>query len=712
MTNTFDFLDYNFSGLISIFAALIGMAYPLILQSIQRVNEMYHSTWLSGYVQKQKPIKRFNAILIIAIVFAILNPFLLREFNDNEVVCVVLALSHSLVTLLLLIATVSLYHFLQLTTRPFDLLKYIEDNPINGKPEGAVIYISQIAKFASDENDKQLYIESSSSVYRVFRDFRRNGLTFESYPKQAQDTLWMLTQYYAERPIGLMANSSLLCSTHFEIDQYIPFSDGDFVYIWRTLDTVLQTGSESFISGYWSFADQHYRFVLKNHLVEHREDIEIKAFHDRYLEFHTMLGALLVFNKRYSLLKTLMYFSNEEPPYYSLVPGSFDRIKTSLISLCKKTEYPFALAHSYLMDGMTSDVKCDNDILATAYRYHAILMIRLFTINDYFVFSKSKDVPSVTAANIEDIEREVQIMNRLKSYVSDYYTTDFLKESLLFVPDQSDVMALIDQYIGACNNKITDIKKTHNIDPNKVEYIKENMIQTAQQPLHIPSEADASGDFSKYNSVYLPVYWHFPISTDIVESGTYTNASNLPELIVQTLNNQIYKIYNSLFIRINAVAEFTIDFKDVKKALNQMQIDDSYAVISLGVYFGTFDEIYSKGVDLFEWDGDDMSYHGVRFYNVPSASNSLIVIKKDDLPYVTIADNDDDSVSEVGEGLGLFSNISMIGKETIDENQVELRTRRCVSFHYVKDMKYVRLIIKHYSDKELDLNKIDGSILT
>lgn len=58
MTNTFDFLDYNFSGLISIFAALIGMAYPLILQSIQRVNEMYHSTWLSGYVQKQKPIKR------------------------------------------------------------------------------------------------------------------------------------------------------------------------------------------------------------------------------------------------------------------------------------------------------------------------------------------------------------------------------------------------------------------------------------------------------------------------------------------------------------------------------------------------------------------------------------------------------------------------------------------------------------------------------
>ena len=497
MSSTFDFFNYNFSGLISIFAALVGMAYPLIHQAIQRVDTMYDSTSLAGYVQRQRPIKLFNVALIVSIVFAVTIPFLLRLFRADEVLCMCFAVAHSIVTLILLLSVVMLYHFLQITIRPSDMLEYIKNHPDGGKPSGALLYVAQIAKFASERNDKNLYLDASGYIAHVMVLMRRDNLKYETFPVEARETLLKLSQYFAEKPTGLMSHSTLLSAIFFENDGYYPFSDGEFCYIWRTLDLVLQSGNESFISGYWTFADQYYRFVLRNYYSQHYNDGDVKQYHKRYKDLHTMIGSLLVYNKRFALLKTIMYFSNEEPPSYHLVPSSFEDIHESLVSFCKQAQLPFGLAHSYLMIGMTSDVNCDNDILAKAYRYHAILTVRLFTINDYFVYSRSKAIPEVADSKIEDIEKDIQITNRLLAYIKEYYGTTVFDECLPFVPNQADVEDLVNQYIAKCNSKIKEIKDTHEIDYNKVSYIKKNMILAAEYSLHIPDSADVSVDGEK-----------------------------------------------------------------------------------------------------------------------------------------------------------------------------------------------------------------------
>lgn len=708
MSNAFDFFNYNFSGLVSIFAALVGMAYPLIHQAIQRVDTMYESTSLAGYVQRQWPIQLFNIALIISIIFAITIPFLLRLFIGDEIVCLCFAVVHSIVTLVLLLSVVMLYHFLQITIRPSDMLEYIKKHPDGGKPAGALLYIAQIAKFASERNDTNLYFDASSHIAHVMVLMRRNNLKYESFPVEAREALLKLTQYFAEKPNGLMSHSTLLSSIFFDNDGYYPFSDGEFCYIWRTLDIVLQSGNESFISGYWTFADQYYRFVLRNYYSQHYNDGDVRQYHVRYKDLHTMLGSLLVYNKRFALLKTIMYFSNEEPPSYHLVPSSFEDIHESLVNFCKQAQFPFGLAHSYLMIGMTSDVNCDNDILATAYRYHAILTVRLFTINDYFVFSQSKIVPEVTESKIEDIEKDIQITNRLLAYIREYYATSILDECMTFVPKQTDVEGLVNQYIAKCNDKIKEIKNTHEIDYNKVSYIKENMIRAAENSLHIPDSADVT--IEEANAVVLQpiIQWNLPINTEIVESGTYTNASNLPELIVERLNSLLWNAYNSIFLRTIPIVNYDIDFRDVKHAIDKLGIDDSYAVVSLGVYFGTFDTLYDKEGDPFEWDGDQMYYHNIRFFGVPSSSQSLIVLKKNDVPYHTIEANTDVEFDEVGTGLGLYSNIDNI--QEINANQFELKTKRCISLHYKEYLRYVRISIKHYSDKRWDIESINKDV--
>ena len=78
-----DFFDYNFSSLISIFAALMGIAYPLVLQAIQRIDEMYKSTKLAAFFLKQWYFRLFSCLLLLTIPISIVVPFLLCSCNDN-----------------------------------------------------------------------------------------------------------------------------------------------------------------------------------------------------------------------------------------------------------------------------------------------------------------------------------------------------------------------------------------------------------------------------------------------------------------------------------------------------------------------------------------------------------------------------------------------------------------------------------------------------
>ena len=62
----------------------------------------------------------------------------------------------------------------------------------------------------------------------------------------------------------------------------------------------------------------------------------------------------------------------------------------------------------------------------------------------------------------------------------------------------------------------------------------------------------------------------------------------------------------------------------------------------------------------------------------------------------------------IGEGLGVYSNLD--GIKRITKEEIESHTKRCISLHYKKDLRYVRLSIQHYFDKKWDLDVISTDI--
>lgn len=145
------------------------------------------------------------------------------------------------------------------------------------------------------------------------------------------------------------------------------------------------------------------------------------------------------------------------PPRYELVPSCFIDVISQLKHLIKMKFYPNQLTKRYLMIGAPQDVSSDEFILRYAYKYASLLLIRLFTVNNWNItYSNPMGFPQIPdKSTIESLNAEVGMMNRLKNEISLWFeeqnaielTIDNIEVSVV------DVHELCNRYIEQCKQK-------------------------------------------------------------------------------------------------------------------------------------------------------------------------------------------------------------------------------------------------------------------
>ena len=155
----FDFTTETFSSLISIFSAVIGLGYPVLLQSIQRIDEQYCSVRLAYRFQQEISFKFFQFILFSNIIISILSPFviyLLPVDFSNYVVSV-----QTVFILALLLCSFNLFNIIRIYYYPKDLITRLEKSSEELKPK-------DINLLQEDENNKyvneQAYTDALTGV--------------------------------------------------------------------------------------------------------------------------------------------------------------------------------------------------------------------------------------------------------------------------------------------------------------------------------------------------------------------------------------------------------------------------------------------------------------------------------------------------------------------------------------------------------------------
>lgn len=686
------------------------MSYPLILQAIQKIDDMYHSTRLASFFQKQWPFKLFNAFLLIAIPVSIIAPFALYYNHDNGCLCLIIELIHSIVILGLLVSAVILFKFIMITTRPSDFQRYIIrrcDDPDNP----TLIELFQIAKYASDTEDERLFSSTIAALYVQLRGYRKNCLETGKYeyPAFVWEFLRELLRQHSKKDNNFFTKNNVLCTLFFTPVEYFPFMEDEFIYLWQSVDAVLHTDNDKWIYSFWTFADQYYRFVLQN---PDKKDKYIKGQRARFSQLHFMLGALLIYNKKFELLNKLMFFSNSEPPEYALVPSSFSNIWEIFMQILETRFAPLVITQRYIMQGAPQDVSSDSFIYEQAYNYAALLMIRLFGVNDWNItYSNPLSIPRLDAdLKIEELNELINIQVRLKVKIEWWYDNPDNLNVLLnnSVPTKDSVLNLCDLYIGKCLEQIQTIRNSKLVDHGKIEYIKNHLIEAMKfHKLSLPQKEDLVGiDTSSFLNIEINNAVQTQIDDEIIKKGTYVNASNLPDILIEKLNDNVYKAYNYIFLRHTCDKSFAVSYRDIKKALVACNVNETFAVLSMGIYLGNYDAIHGHGdEEHFEEVSNKLSFRRCEIYKIPSAMQCLIILKKSDLPFIELIYKDVAGISLIDEDSHLYSNIDSI-KELGEEKQSLLVSRGIVIKEPNRKIRYIRLSINYNYDATTDYKEI------
>lgn len=681
----------------------MGMAYPLILQAIQRIDEMYKSTKLAAFFLKQWFFRLFSGLLLLTIPVSITAPFLLYYYRDFSWL-MVLSATHAIIVFALAISAFILFKYIIMTTNPRKFTKYLEHKLNGGHPPLTEIF--QILKYASDKEDDELFDYAAGIIQVYLVAYRKN-----KDDETATEVWKMLRELYkqhSKRDNHFFSTRNLIATYFLPVVEHIDLSEEEYIYIWQSVDAVLHAENESWVCAYWAYADQYYSFTLDNYADDNQQ---LKYQKERFKEQHFMIGALLTFNKRYDLLGKLMYFSNSLPPRYNLVPSTYISIISQLKRLLKMKDYTLTMTKRYLMIGAPQDVSSDNFILHNAYKYASLLLIRLFTVNNWnYTYSNPMDLPKISSAyKVEDLNDEAFMMNRLKKNISSWFEDkDAIKKTIGEDRVQKDeVIELCDTYITQCKNKIEEFNKSTEVDPEKVKYIKNNLLNALKEyPLRLPILQDNTEDGYKKQLVHN--YIQYQIDKEILKVGTYTNASNLPEVLVEHMNENVYKAYNFLFLLQSSVRNVRIAYKDIKRVLNVIDVSDNYAALSLGVYLGNYEDLYGKEGDVKFVEQDAYrSYKGCNIYSIPSTQQCIVVIKKCDMPFVKKEKlSDSHKLALLDNDEYFYSNIDDL-KDLSDENNQNLYVDRGIYIYSKEKFRYIRLIIDYNPGFETDIKKVE-----
>lgn len=133
MMQPFEFSNNALSLIFSIFSLIVGMAYPLLLQAIQRIDEQYRSSRIAKMLRRECQFKQFQWLVLISIAFAFASIFVMQLIDGLDLLVIIWVTVHALVSLLLLVSTISLFYLILKYYHADDLLDHINLNLNHGR---------------------------------------------------------------------------------------------------------------------------------------------------------------------------------------------------------------------------------------------------------------------------------------------------------------------------------------------------------------------------------------------------------------------------------------------------------------------------------------------------------------------------------------------------------------------------------------------------
>lgn len=158
----FDFSNYTYSGLITIFSMIMGMAYPAVQSAIHEIDTKYDSGKLVEYFMTETSYRWFRLWLALSIFFALCCPFVLTCCKVAWVHYTWMFV-HTKVVLSLLASSIKLCTIIMVYYRSGLLVEYVKHRAKREKSKVSSI-LADIANFAACKVQKKVHMAAVQAI--------------------------------------------------------------------------------------------------------------------------------------------------------------------------------------------------------------------------------------------------------------------------------------------------------------------------------------------------------------------------------------------------------------------------------------------------------------------------------------------------------------------------------------------------------------------
>jgi len=694
----FDFVNYTYSGVISVLSTLFGLSYPLILSCIEKIDSKFRSTKLSARFLEEHVFIVFKYLLVLNLVVAVVFPFVM-DGNTH---------SRYLVALQCIAAVVMIYFAFQLFNKVmtyYDAGK-LQEQILNDYHQAVeksckdleAKYFTQwsdltgvLLSSADEKLVQSVYEEWFSYVARKYDEYRGKPLELDDYFYDAVTRINENLCKGERKPISVNNGNSLLTSL---IVQDSIVTEKTYRYLWSNLRLQLYYGRDEWIMAYWKTASQRYEFFMPAISTFDTEVNTGKQYTDRqvkeragqrekFQEFHIMLCAMLLQQGKYGLLEQMLFYTQSQPPSYPLVPSRLSSILSLFEYLNKERLWDITYYESRYpmpnMHGITG-----GQILGAANCYMALLVYRLYVL----AYPYGKDF-AFRAIGLP--ESQVELAHYKMDLDVLKFWLDELKDNkkalaAIRMPNLGDVIVgerfaapqkIIEDIQQGIDEKLRDLKQHQPNDPDKVGALESDVslrLSKAMAPFGeiLGKRFDRDMCYNLNSSIsQLYPSTAFQVNPDVAHVG-------IEDCMFEGLWSSFSHLLASSFFQEHKQPDYVVDSGHLFDALGRLEIGEIHFAVVFGIYIDYF---IGKVESLEKVNERLYRYKGMRIIlsDCPTQffSKRVYIMRYVDRPYIEFQDPSDEQKENMElkylNEFGLWMSVQKVEEH---ENQLSERNLR------------------------------------
>ena len=702
---------------VGITIAILGIAYPIMIDKISTIGEKYSSNYLSEIFKTEKPQILFRTSLIITLITFFFIIFQIEPLFQCNLVFFDFIVNNSSKLLVFISSTflvIVFFNWLSIVAKyngkQTDLISYIIDkykkNRSNLKDKENY-YLKTINEFSyysinqQDEHIQNTLVDFYSEEFLILRN-NHNTENAITYPADLYYLVYKIifeiinSNNYKLQILEHRAVSGLwLLGEDFK---QITISDETYSWLWRNLNLIVK--NDSFVEMYWETACQYYNFKLEkiygsNYVSEtstfdnddeiDKRDIERK----RFIEFNIAFGGLILFNKRYHSMLNIFSFTQSQPPKYVLLSENmeeiffwFEEFKNEFSSFRK---YSQPIEFKYYFVGL-NNLGNRKQVVYWICMYITLLFVRQFKLHSYYTSDKFINQPSLPT-KLYKLNNWLENLELFGTCLNEIISNIELMEILEFdINKKTDYMDFIFKLKENIKSRINETKNNAKLITEKINVFNNSTNEMLEKAFDLFASIQNQNDFSENVDNIVTSFQGYQT---LFPKGAFTDDTphmNYDTIISQHVIRQIVNRYIPNSFLNSKTKKYIFNKENIIEAIKKLNINKvDFLIIGFNISYQ-----YMEALKEFK----------EQMVNLPATDiiDNIFILNKRDLPLfknIPLKENEikNDKLLLVNEKYKIYTSVldlneseNKINKETWENNEDVLNKKVQVSIKFITNI--------------------------